>query len=214
MASSNITRNTCINHTWIHVFTLSPSVGSQIPQVVMNIDIVTPLYQSLTKTSPHAFLRLGLFYAKPSLQKKISIQSRSFHFISGGRHILLNKPFLITSSVDFCRFLKHFRVKIRRPMHGGWWGTVALISCMPHHEDFVCSSCPTVGHYPPSENKISYARVGEGKAGKSGLGINRACFFLFLLLTPDPLPYTHRDLVVGCPCVFSRPLREARCPHG
>ena len=85
----------------------------------MNIDIVTPLYQSLTKSSPHAFLRLGLYFlCKTITSKKISIQSRSFHFISGGRHILLNKPFLITSSVDFCRFLKHFRVKIRRPIHG------------------------------------------------------------------------------------------------
>ena len=64
------------------------------------------------------FFTTWTFLCKTITSKKISIQSRSFHFISGGRHILLNKPFLITSSVDFCRFLKHFRVKIRRPIHG------------------------------------------------------------------------------------------------
>lgn len=149
---------------------------TQIPQVVMNIDIVTPLYQSLTKTSPHAFLRLGLFYAKPSLQKKISIQSRSFHFISGGRHILLNKPFLITSSVDFCRFLKHFRVKIRRPMHGA---LLHLSRACPTMRILYAPVAPRWGITHLPKTKYHMPGLERGKQGRAGLELTELVSFCF-----------------------------------
>jgi len=42
-------------------------------------------------------------------------------------------------------------------------GAFALFS-WPHRGDFVCASCPTVGHLPPSENKMSNARQIPGRA--------------------------------------------------
>lgn len=37
---------------------------------------------------------------------------------------------------------------------------------------FACTSCPTVGHLPPHQNKMSNANVGAGDMG--GFGIDKA----------------------------------------
>jgi len=53
-------------------------------------------------------------------------------------------------------------------------GVAFALFSQPHHVDFVCASCPTVGRLPPSENKMSNARgVGGGGGGMNRLGIGR-----------------------------------------
>ena len=108
--------------------------------------------------------------------KKISIQSRSFHFISGGRHILLNKPFLITSSVDFCRFLKHFRVKIRRPMHGA---LLHLSRACPTMRILYAPVAPRWGITHLPKTKYHMPGLERGKQGRAGLELTELVSFCF-----------------------------------